>query len=114
MFIDNSSSVVAIEDGVPGRSEIIFTSRREEEHRNENPRNPPPYVEKREREIASSNSDLSPKRTTFGDFGAPMAMETDKSTPENKGKMHRLTDSFRVPKKNGLIGMDGLNTIWVF
>ena len=79
LLIENSSSFVAIEEGVQGRSEILFTSRREEEPSNENTQNHPPYVEKREREIASSDSDLTPKRTNFGDdFGDTMDVEAEK------------------------------------
>ena len=47
-----------------------------EENPPENPRNPASYVDKREGEVAASGSDLTPKRTNFGDeFGDPMRIE---------------------------------------
>ena len=53
-------------------------------------------MEKREREIASSDSDLTPKRTNFGDdFGDPMDVETETLTPDDKGENSPIAGQFQ-------------------
>ena len=73
--------VLTIEGG-DGHSELAFTNVEGEDASSLNPRNPPSYTEKREREVASSDSELSPKRTNFGEEdGDMMEIEGAEGTP---------------------------------